>query len=91
LGSAAAGDAAAELRGAREDVRQLLKATSCHPILVGSSFSSCRGSLRLEQTSDSTVGSRLFIISSNDPEFMHLYKVSLMSRATEELILRSLL
>ncbi|AQK39606.1 L-ascorbate peroxidase S chloroplastic/mitochondrial [Zea mays] len=34
LGSAAAGDAAAELRGAREDVRQLLKATSCHPILV---------------------------------------------------------
>ncbi|CAD6268196.1 unnamed protein product [Miscanthus lutarioriparius] len=34
LSSAAAGDAAAELRGAREDVRQLLKATSCHPILV---------------------------------------------------------
>ena len=34
LSSAAAGDAAAELRSAREDVRQLLKATSCHPILV---------------------------------------------------------
>ncbi|KQJ92013.1 probable L-ascorbate peroxidase 6, chloroplastic/mitochondrial [Brachypodium distachyon] len=32
--SAAAGDAAAELRGAREDVRQLLKDKHCHPILV---------------------------------------------------------
>ncbi|RCV18044.1 hypothetical protein SETIT_3G268800v2 [Setaria italica] len=32
--SSAAGDAAAELRGAREDVKQLLKTTSCHPILV---------------------------------------------------------
>ncbi|TVU51180.1 hypothetical protein EJB05_02589 [Eragrostis curvula] len=32
--SSAAGDAAAELRGAREEVKQLLKAKSCHPILV---------------------------------------------------------
>uniref|UniRef100_A0A8R7UG07 Plant heme peroxidase family profile domain-containing protein n=1 Tax=Triticum urartu TaxID=4572 RepID=A0A8R7UG07_TRIUA len=32
--SAAAGDAVAELRGAREDVKQLLKEKSCHPILV---------------------------------------------------------
>ena len=32
--SAAAGDAAAELRSAREDVKQLLKDKSCHPILV---------------------------------------------------------
>nr|CAB3463245.1 unnamed protein product [Digitaria exilis] len=32
--SSAAGDAASELRGAREDVKQLLKTTSCHPILV---------------------------------------------------------
>ncbi|KAF0888395.1 hypothetical protein E2562_014213 [Oryza meyeriana var. granulata] len=32
--AAAAGDAEAELRGVREDVKQLLKATSCHPILV---------------------------------------------------------
>ena len=34
LSSAAAGDAAAELRGAREDVKKLLKTTFCHPILV---------------------------------------------------------
>ncbi|KAF0888394.1 hypothetical protein E2562_014212 [Oryza meyeriana var. granulata] len=32
--AAAEGDAAAELRSAREDVKQLLKSTSCHPILV---------------------------------------------------------
>jgi hypothetical protein len=39
--SSAAGDAEAELRGAREDVKQLLKTTSCHPILVRY-FSSCK-------------------------------------------------
>lgn len=59
--SSAAGDAASELRGARDDVKQLLKTTSCHPILVWcfSSFKS-RGSLLLEQTSD-CVGLSLFI------------------------------
>jgi hypothetical protein len=34
--SAAAGDATAELKSAREDVKQLLKDKSCHPILVSS-------------------------------------------------------
>nr|ATL76083.1 ascorbate peroxidase 6 [Eleusine coracana] len=32
--SSETGDAAAQLKGAREEVKQLLKATSCHPILV---------------------------------------------------------